>query len=101
MLLFSSIDTDCCCFLSLLKQNKQSIIKKSIYDDRCKVCFQLDYLKKKTIGFNNYSTRQANEQLQTLLNIEHIRQHLIKVGLVCIGFFIYSYDTLDLSCYYG
>jgi len=26
----------------------------------------------------------TNEQLQTLLNTDHIRQHLIKVGLVCI-----------------
>jgi hypothetical protein len=27
----------------------------------------------------------TNEQLRTVLNTDHIRQHLIKVGLVCIG----------------
>jgi len=58
---------------------------ETICNDRYKVCLELIVKKQNSIIITRETNQLTNEQLQTVLNTDHIRQHLIKVGLVCIG----------------
>lgn len=43
-----------------------------------------DVKNRKRSSMNRKTNQLMNEQLQKLLNFDHIHQHLIEVGLVCI-----------------